>query len=92
MGLFLQKEVDDPKFPKLSNRVNYLKNNQEGVRTMCDVVERYAADEVKEVKEQYDAIIAQMNVAHEAEVAAHEAEVAALKAEMEKLKAQMESK
>ena len=44
MSLFLQKEVNDPKFPKLSNRVNYLKNNQEGVRAMCDVVERYAAD------------------------------------------------
>ena len=80
-----EKTLDNEKFPKLSNRVNYLKNNQEGVRAMCDVVERYAADEVKEVKEQYDAIIAQMNVAHEAEIAA-------LKAEMEKLKAQMESK
>ena len=80
-----EKTLDNEKFPKLSNRVNYLKYNQEGVRAMCDVVERYAADEVKEVKEQYDAIIAQMNVAHEAEIAA-------LKAEMEKLKAQMESK
>ena len=59
MNLFLQKEVNDPKFPKLSYRVNYLKNNQEGVRAMCDVVKRYAADEVREVTEKYSAIIAQ---------------------------------
>ena len=59
MNLFLQKEVNDPKFPKLSYRVNYLKNNQEGVCAMCDVVKRYAADEVREVTEKYSAIIAQ---------------------------------
>ena len=59
MNLFLQKEVNNPKFPKLSYRVNYLKNNQEGVRAMCDVVKRYAADEVREVTEKYSAIIAQ---------------------------------
>lgn len=59
MNLFLQREVNDPKFPKLSYRVNYLKNNQEGVRAMCDVIERYAADEVREVTEKYSAIIAQ---------------------------------
>ena len=51
MNLFLQREVNDPKFPKLSYRVNYLKNNQEGVRAMCDVIERYAVDEVREVTE-----------------------------------------
>ena len=85
MSLFLQKEVNDPKFPKLSNRVNYLKNNQEGVRAMCDVVERYAADAVKEAvaktEEKYNAeLLAQQT--------AYEAKFAALKAEMEKLKAQ----
>ena len=51
MKLFLQREVNDPKFPKLSYRVNYLKNNQKGVRAMCDVIERYAVDEVREVTE-----------------------------------------
>ena len=82
MGLFLQKEVKDPNFPKLSGRIEYLKSNKEGVRAMCDVMERYMADEVKEIKEKYDAVIAQNQ-------AAHEAEVAALKAEMEKLKKEL---
>ncbi len=58
MECFIKKEVDNPKFPNLSYRVNYLKNNQKGVRAMCDVVERYAADAIKEIKEEYKAALA----------------------------------
>ena len=77
MGLFLQKEVENPSFPKLSERVRYIKNNKEGVRAMCDVMERYMADEVKEIKEQYDAVIAKKDEKLAAQQAAYDASIAA---------------
>lgn len=39
MRCFLQTEVNHPKFPKLSARVNYLKHSEEGVNYMCAISE-----------------------------------------------------
>ncbi len=39
---------EHPLFPKLSARVNYLKEEQEGVSEMCEAVERYAQERAKE--------------------------------------------
>lgn len=44
MQCFLQKEVKDSRFPKLSARVDYLKNNQGGIMTMSDIMEEYMAE------------------------------------------------
>ena len=41
MTCFVKKAVENPKFPKLSERVTYLKNDEGGVSAMCDVMERY---------------------------------------------------
>ena len=35
-------------FPKLSARVRYLKEEQEGVEEMCEAVEKYAREKAKE--------------------------------------------
>lgn len=43
MQCFLQTEVNNPKFPKLSARVNYLKNSEKGVKYMCAI-----SEEIKE--------------------------------------------
>ena len=44
---------------------------------MCDVMERYMADEVKEIKEQYDAVIAKKDEKLAAQQAAYDASIAA---------------
>ena len=40
MKCFLQTEVNHPKFPKLSKRVQYLKYDEEGVKRMCEIDEK----------------------------------------------------
>ena len=42
MDCFLQKEIDNAKFPKLTNRVHYLKHEEGGVQKMCEVMEQYS--------------------------------------------------
>ena len=38
MGCFLQKEIDNAKFPKLTNRVHYLKHEEGGVNAVCEIM------------------------------------------------------
>lgn len=42
MKCFLQEQVDNDKFPLLSNRVWYFKNDEGGIDAMCKIVEDYA--------------------------------------------------
>ncbi len=42
MECFLQEQVDNDKFPKLSNRVWYFKNDEGGINTMCKIIDEYA--------------------------------------------------
>lgn len=44
MQCFLQTEVDNDKFPKLSNRVKYFKNSEEGIGDMCSIVDEWKAE------------------------------------------------
>lgn len=41
MQCFLQTDVDNEKFPKLSKRVYYFKHNEEGIKTMCSISEEF---------------------------------------------------
>ena len=38
----IKKEIDNAKFPKLTNRVHYLKHEEGGVNAMCEVMEQYS--------------------------------------------------
>ncbi len=49
MRCFLQEEMNDPKFPRTSERVHMLKHSEGGVKAMCAIMEEYA----KEYAEQY---------------------------------------
>ena len=40
MECFLEKEVNNPKFPKLTDRMYYLKHQRGGLNAMCDVMEK----------------------------------------------------
>lgn len=42
MECFMQEQVDNKKFPLLSSRVWYFKNDEGGIDTMCKIVEDYA--------------------------------------------------
>lgn len=46
MSCFLAKEVDNPKFPMLSNEVKRLKNTEGGLDSMCDLMEKYNQEAV----------------------------------------------
>lgn len=48
MQCFLQKNVKNPKFPVFSNRIQYLKEDEGGIRIMCEVMEKYAKEYAKE--------------------------------------------
>lgn len=44
MQCFLQTEVNNRKFPKLSKRVYYFKNDEEGIKDMCAISEEIRKD------------------------------------------------
>lgn len=48
MQFFKRSVGDHQKFQKLSNRVKYFKESQEGVTEMCQLVEEYTEEKVKE--------------------------------------------
>ena len=41
MTCFLEKEVDNPKFPEFSKRMKFLKHEKGGLDAVCDVMEKY---------------------------------------------------
>ena len=47
MRCFLQKTVNNPRFPRLSERVHQYKNTEKGAAEMCEELERYI-DEITE--------------------------------------------
>ena len=48
MRCMTQKKVNDLKFPKLVNRINFLKTSEGGRRVMCEVMENMIAEAVSE--------------------------------------------
>ena len=44
MDCFLQKEIDNAKFPKLTNRVHYLKHEEGGVNAVCEIMRKYSEE------------------------------------------------
>ena len=53
MNCFLQKEIDKNKFPELSKKLSYFKNNEKGVGSMCSIIEEYANEEKAEMLIKY---------------------------------------
>lgn len=48
MSLFLLTEVDNPKYPAITNAVKSLKSTKGGLETMCNVMEEYTEERVRE--------------------------------------------
>lgn len=49
MNCFTKKEVNNPLFPKLSNRVKDLKTTEGGANAMCEVMEKYLLQQLVEL-------------------------------------------
>ena len=52
MDCFLQKEIDNAKFPKLTNRVYYLKHEEGGVNAVCEVMRKYSEEVAEKAYQQ----------------------------------------
>lgn len=52
MRCFIQKDVNNPKFPVFSSRVNRFKNTEGGLHRMCELMERYMAEGKAEARAQ----------------------------------------
>ncbi len=50
MKCFMTKNVDNPRFPRLSAEVTALKTTERGVSVMCEVMEKYMAESRAEGK------------------------------------------
>jgi hypothetical protein len=48
MRCFLQQTVTDKRFPELTKRFNYLKNDQKEVDSMCKIIEEYEDERAAE--------------------------------------------
>ena len=42
--LYNKKEIDNAKFPKLTNRVHYLKHEEGGVNAVCEIMRKYSEE------------------------------------------------
>ena len=49
MRCFMQKAVNDPRFPRLSEKVHQYKNTEKGAAEMCEELERYIDDYIDEI-------------------------------------------
>ena len=49
--LYNKKEIDNAKFPKLTNRVHYLKHEEGGVNAVCEIMRKYSDEAYKQGEE-----------------------------------------
>ncbi len=47
MDCFLQKEINNTRFPKLTKRMHYLKHEEGGAQKVCEVMEKYSKKAAK---------------------------------------------
>ncbi len=52
MQLFIKTEVNEPKFPVFTNRMNYIKNSEGGQRQMSELMELYFKEELEASREE----------------------------------------
>jgi len=48
----IKKEIDNAKFPKLTNRVHYLKHEEGGVNAVCEVMKKYSEEVAEKAYQQ----------------------------------------
>ena len=48
----IKKEIDNVKFPKLTNRVHYLKHEEGGVNAVCEIMRKYSEEVAEKAYQQ----------------------------------------
>ena len=48
----IKKEIDNAKFPKLTNRVYYLKHEEGGVNAVCEIMRKYSEEVAEKAYQQ----------------------------------------
>ena len=48
----IKKEIDNAKFPKLTNRVHYLKHEVGGVNAVCEIMRKYSEEVAEKAYQQ----------------------------------------
>lgn len=61
MECFLKKEINNPKFPILTKRMNLLKHEERGLDAVCDVMEKYEKKAVEENVNNFEKAIILLN-------------------------------
>ena len=51
-GFYNKKEIDNAKFPKLTNRVHYLKHEVGGVNEVCEIMRKYSEEVAEKAYQQ----------------------------------------
>ena len=75
MDCFLQKEIDNAKFPKLTNRVHYLKHEEGGVNAVCEIMRKYSEEVAEKAYQQGEEAGKEIGI----EIGQRQANIAAIK-------------
>ena len=79
MGCFLQKEIDNAKFPKLTNRVHYLKHEEGGVNAVCEIMRKYSEEVAEKAYQQGEEAGKKIGKEIGKEIGQRQANIAAIK-------------
>ena len=79
MDCFLQKEIDNAKFPKLTNRVHYLKHEEGGVNAVCEIMRKYSEEVAEKAYQQGEEAGKKIGKEIGKEIGQRQANIAAIK-------------
>ena len=79
MNCFLQKEIDNAKFPELTNRVHYLKHEEGGVNAVCEVMRKYSEEVAEKAYQQGEEAGKEIGKEFGIEIGQRQANIAAIK-------------
>ena len=79
MDCFLQKEIDNAKFPKLTNRVHYLKHEEGGVNAVCEIMKKYSEEVAEKAYQQGEEAGKKIGKEIGKEIGQRQANIAAIK-------------
>lgn len=82
MKCFVQKDVNNPRFPKTSDEVNKLKSTEGGLRFMCELIDELFDEERKYYEEKLAKQAAEKDAELARKVAEKDAEIASLRAKL----------
>ena len=75
----IKKEIDNAKFPKLTNRVHYLKHEVGGVNAVCEIMRKYSEEVAEKAYQQGEEAGKKIGKEIGKEIGQRQANIAAIK-------------